>query len=96
MLPYFHFFQQPRVISLLKNNNLSNIRINIANPKSCFVTEIVKTFEKLSNIKAKYYLVDRGHDKWDLDTNKVSEISKKIKINFNENYLYNLLKKYYF
>jgi hypothetical protein len=60
------------------------------------VSEIVKNFEKLNNMKANYNLVDRGQDNWHLDTNKVLEISKKIKINFNENYLYELLKKYYF
>ena len=83
-------------LNLLKNKNLNNIKINIANPKSCFVNEIVKNFEKLGNIKAKYNLVDKGHNSWHLDTNRVSKISKKIKINFNENYLYKLLKKYYF
>ena len=83
-------------INLLENNNLNNTIINVANPKSYFVTEIVKNFEKLNNVKANYNLVDRGQDNWHLDTNKVLEISKKIKINFNENYLYELLKKYYF
>ena len=84
------------IIHLLENKNLNNTIINVANPKSYFVTEIVKNFEKLNNVKANYNLVDRGQDNWHLDTNKVLEISKKIKINFNENYLYELLKKYYF
>ena len=83
-------------INLLENKNLNNTIINVANPKSYFVTEIVKNFEKLYNMKANYNLVDRGQDNWHLDTNKILEISKKIKINFNENYLYKLLKKYYF
>ena len=84
------------IIHLLENKNLNNTIINVANPKSYFVTEIVKNFEKLNNVKANYNLVDRGQDNWHLDTNKVLEMSKKIKINFNENYLYELLKKYYF
>ena len=84
------------VINLLENKNLNNTIINVANSKSYFVTEIVKNFEKLNNVKANYNLVDRGQDNWHLDTNKVLEMSKKIKINFNENYLYELLKKYYF
>jgi|TARA_B100002003_G_C14042137_1_gene502140 nucleoside-diphosphate-sugar epimerase len=83
-------------INLLENKNLNNTIINVANPKSYFVTEIVKNFEKLNNVEANYNLVDRGQDNWHLDTNKVLEMSKKIKINFNENYLYKLLKKYYF
>ena len=55
------------IIHLLENKNLNNTIINVANPKSYFVTEIVKNFEKLNNVKANYNLVDRGQDNWHLD-----------------------------
>ena len=84
------------VINLMENKNLNNSTINIANPKSYFVNEIVRNFEKLSNKKANYNLVNKGQRDWDLDTAKTLEMSKKIKVNFNENYLYKILKKYYF
>ena len=80
----------------MENKNLTNAIINIANPKSYFVNEIVRNFEKLSNKKANYNLVNKGQRDWDLDTAKTLEMSKKIKVNFNENYLYKILKKYYF
>ena len=86
----------PLVINLMENKNLTNTIINIANPKSYFVNEIVRNFEKLSNKKANYNLVNKGQRDWDLDTAKTLEMSKKIKVNFNENYLYKILKKYYF
>ena len=86
----------PLVINLMENKNLTNAIINIANPKSYFVNEIVRNFEKLSNKKANYNLVNKGQRDWDLDTAKTLEMSKKIKVNFNENYLYKILKKYYF
>ena len=84
------------VINILKNKNLNNKIIDVANPKSYFAIDLVKNFEKLSNIKANYNLVDKGNDNWHLDTSEVLKISKKVNINFDEDYLFKLLKKYYF
>lgn len=84
------------VINILKNKNLNNKIIDVANPKSYFAIDLVKNFEKLSNIKANYNLVDKGNNNWHLDTSEVLKISKKVNIDFDEDYLFKLLKKYYF
>ena len=57
---------------------------------------IVENLEKLTNIKANYNLVDKGDENWQIDISEISKIIKNNKINFNENYLYKTLKKYYF
>ena len=81
---------------LLKNYFPNNTIINIANPIHYKVREIVKNIEKLTNMKANYNLVDKGDDNWQIDISEISEIIKNNKINFNQNYLYKVLKKYYF
>ena len=60
------------------------------------VREIVESFEKLTNIKANYNLVDKGDENWQIDISDIFEIIKNNKIKFNEKYLYKTLKKYYF
>ena len=81
---------------LLKNCFPNNTIINIANSMNYKVSEIVENLEKLTNIKANYNLVDKGDENWQIDISEISEIIKNNKINFNENYLYKTLKKYYF
>ena len=83
-------------MSFLKDKNLNNRKINIANPINNSVNEIVKNFEKLSNLKANYTLINKGHNDWQIDISEIPEIIKNKKIHFNKNYLYNVLRKYYF
>ena len=81
---------------LLKNCFPNNTIINVANSMNYKVRVIVKNLEKLINIKANYNLVDKGDENWQIDISEISKIIKNNKINFNENYLYQMLKKYYF
>ena len=83
-------------MSFLKDKNSNNQKINIANPINYSVNEIVKNFEKLSGLKANCNLIDKGRNDWQIDISEISEIIKNKKIYFNKNYLYNVLKKYYF
>lgn len=83
-------------MSVLKNRFLNNTIINIANSMNYKIREIVENLEKLTNIKANYNLVDKGDENWQIDISEISKIIKNNKINFNENYLYKTLKKYYF
>ena len=83
-------------MSFLSDKNLNNRKINIANPINNSVIEIVKNFEKLSDVKANYTLIDKGHNGCLIDISEISKIIKKKKIHFNKNYLYKVLKKYYF
>jgi len=80
----------------LKDYYKSNKIINIANPIQCSATEITRCLEKLTNAKAIYNLVDKGDTNWSVDISEISKTIKSSKINFNENYLYKALKKYYF
>ena len=82
-------------VNYLKNKKSNNI-VNIANPINCYVSEIVKNFEILSNIKANYNLIDKGYDNWHIDVSGISEIIKSNQILFDQNYLQAVLKKYYF
>tara|TARA_Y100000590_G_C15413206_1_gene898393 strand:- start:197 stop:844 length:648 start_codon:yes stop_codon:yes gene_type:complete len=81
---------------VLKNCFPNNKIINIANSMNYKVREIVESFEKLTNIKANYNLVDKGDENWQIDISDIFEIIKNNKIKFNEKYLYKTLKKYYF
>ena len=83
-------------LNFLENSNLNNTIINIANPFSYSVQDIVKNIESLVNIKANYKLIDQGSDDWNIDISKISEIIKNNKNIFGKNYLYKILKKYYF
>ena len=84
------------VMILLKKTELVNTKINIANPINYKVSEIVKNLEILNTTKADYNLIDKGNESWHIDISEVSEIIKNNKINFDQNYLHKVLKKYYF
>ena len=70
--------------------------INVANPISFSILEIVKEFEILSKVKANYSLVDKDDISWSIDVSPIAQEIKYCKIVFNKNYLSALLKKYYF
>ena len=76
--------------------NIQNKTVNISNPIFCYATEIVKIFEELSKIKANFNLLDKGNDKWIVDTFEISAIIESQRIKFSENYLYEVIRKYYF
>ena len=59
-------------MSILKDKNLNNRKINIANPINNSVNEIVKNFEKLSGLKANYNLIDKGRNDWQIDISEIS------------------------
>ena len=82
-------------VNYLKNKK-SNKIVNIANPINCYVSEIVKNFEILSNIKANYNLVDKGYYNLHIDVSEISEIITNNQILFDQSYLHKILKKYYF
>lgn len=82
-------------INYLKNKKIKNI-INVANPISFSILEIIKELENLSKIKANYSLIDKGDASWTIDVSSIAEEIKYCKIMFNKKYLNTLLNKYYF
>jgi nucleoside-diphosphate-sugar epimerase len=79
---------------ILSEKLYRNKIINIANPISNNVKEIVKMLEEITNLKAIYSLSNKGTE-FNIDISEILPIIKKLDINFKENYLAQLVKKYY-
>jgi nucleoside-diphosphate-sugar epimerase len=78
---------------LQKHPNAGEV-INIANPDSCKVTDIVTTIEELWRKPANYVSIAKG-SAFEIDLSVISPIIQKLNIHFGKDYLVNLLKKYY-
>ena len=68
--------------------------INIANPLSYNVKEIVAAIESLWHIKANYIPIEKGSS-FAINIDLVLPVIQKLDIHFENDYLINLLKKYY-
>lgn len=79
---------------VLQGRLYHNQVINIANPTSYRVTEIVKAIEDLWQIQANYVSISKGKP-FSIDLSTVLPIIQKLNIDFGKNYLVNLLEKYY-
>ena len=79
---------------ILQQKLFLNTIINIANPKNYSVAYIIREMEKHFGIKGNYKLVDKG-DGPQINTAQIETLFRKFNINFDENYLSNLLKKYF-
>ncbi|TMI79873.1 MAG: NAD-dependent epimerase/dehydratase family protein [Bacteroidetes bacterium] len=82
------------VDNILQGGIYANGIINIANPSSYKVTEIVAAIENRWQIQANYIPIPKGST-FDIDISGISPIIKKLEIHFDDNYLVNLLEKYY-
>ena len=83
------------LIDLLSNKKHKNKIINIANPKKYSIDYIVNIIEDLTALKAEYNLVNKGETNWEIDISQIINSIKNCKIEFNKNYLKNVLKKYF-
>ena len=79
---------------ILQNKILSNGIINIANPISYQVTEIVASLETILHQKANSIHIAKGSS-FTIDISLILPVIEKLGINFDEAYLNRLLKKYY-
>lgn len=79
---------------IVGNKILKNSIINLANPQSTPVLDIVKTIEKALNKKGNYTLVKKGKP-YNIDTSVILPYYKKLNQNFGPQYLSLLLNKYY-
>jgi nucleoside-diphosphate-sugar epimerase len=68
--------------------------INVANPVSYKVTEIVAAIEQRWQIQANYVAIPKGST-FEINVSGISPIIRKLQIHFGDNYLANLLEKYY-
>ena len=79
---------------ILQKHTDTNEIINIANPESYNVTDIVTAIEELWRKPANYVPIAKGSS-FQIDISVISPIIHKLNIQFGKDYLVNLLKKYY-
>lgn len=83
------------IVSYVIDNNLfTNKTINIANKISVSSLSIVEKIEEFLQTKAEYQIIDKGV-KYNIDISEIEPIVLKLNVNFTENYIESLLKKYY-
>lgn len=78
----------------LDYNCFTNRIINLANPHSLPMPEIVKTLEKFLNKSALYEETEKGIS-YEINIQDIAPIYAKLGINFNDDYLSKILEKYY-
>lgn len=80
---------------LTNNKSIVNKTINIANPKMSTAYHAVKILENITQTKAIYNTISKGAKNWNIDTSDINDSIKRCDVNFGENYLESLLKKYF-
>jgi len=79
---------------VLKKGLLLNQVVNIANPESYPVKEIVTTVENFLDKKSNYIEIKKGGC-YQADIHLIKPVMERLQVNFSGNYLGTLLKKYY-
>src|SRR5665647_1944324 len=79
---------------ILRQKGWMNTTINIANPKNYAVPFIIDRIEEHLHKKAVRNEIEKG-DNYDIDIALTEPVIKKLHIDFNDDYLASLLKKYY-
>ena len=79
---------------ILQQDSSFNEIVNIANPHNYPIPFIVEAIEKHFGIKANYTVINKG-DSPQIDISAIEPLFKKFNINFGENYLTQLLQKYF-
>jgi len=79
---------------ILKNDLFPNQFINIANPVNYPVKKIITAIETFLNVKSNYIEIDKGTC-FEIDTSSIQHIIQKLGIQFDQEYLEELLQKYY-
>jgi nucleoside-diphosphate-sugar epimerase len=79
---------------ILKKNLFTNHMINIANPVSYPVKDIITAIESYLNIRSNYIKINKGNY-FDIDISSIKPIIQDLEIIFNEKYLIDLLNKYF-
>ena len=78
---------------IIKNGYLCKT-INIANIESISPLEILKIFEKILQVKAKYKMIPGGSF-YEIDATLCHEVASSIFIDFSNDYVENTIRKYY-
>lgn len=79
---------------ILGKSEFENQVINIANPTSNNVKDIVATLEQAVDVKGNFITIPRGQP-FEIDISLIQPVIKELQIPFGDEYLANLIKKYY-
>ncbi|MDZ4795742.1 MAG: NAD-dependent epimerase/dehydratase family protein [Bacteroidota bacterium] len=79
---------------ILQNHLYPNQVINVANPVSYPVTDIVTSLESLLGVKANYISIPKG-SQFTIDIGLILPIIRELQIAFGNQYMASLIKKYY-
>lgn len=79
---------------IMQNGLFRNQVINIANPRSYPVPEIVNMIGTHTGIKPNYIIIEKGNH-FSIDISLILDIIQKLDLHFEGEYLKRLLKKYY-
>lgn len=79
---------------ILQKKIYPNQVINIANPDSYDVKDIISSLENVLSLKANYISIPKGSH-FSIDISLILPIIRELKIQFGKSYLPNLIKKYY-
>lgn len=80
-------------VYIIKNKIYKNEVTNIASPVDYSVIEIVEALENHYQKKAIYEIVERGEND-NIDMEKVESVFRKLNLNFENNYISQVIKKY--
>ena len=80
---------------LLNNRNYHNSVINIANPFSYSMVDIVTTMENVIGLKGVYRTISKG-SAYPIDISAIYQCIKATGISFEDDYLENVIYRYYF
>lgn len=78
----------------IRHTDIHNSVINVACSFSISIPNLISAFEKVIGISAKYDLIDSGVP-YPIDTALVLEVLPKLGINFEDDYLDKVIRKYY-
>jgi nucleoside-diphosphate-sugar epimerase len=79
---------------LIRHTNIHNSVINVACSFSISMPTLISIFEKVIGISAKYELIDSGVP-YAIDVTRVLEVLPKLGINFDDDYIEKIIRKYY-
>lgn len=79
---------------IIKDPSFINKTINIASSKNVFVYDLIKEIEHETKKKAILTLIDKGTDVY-IDIKPILPILKQLNLNFENDYIKNLIRKYY-
>lgn len=78
----------------IADNSVRNVTLNIANPISYLMIDIVGAMERAVGKRAIYYAVERGSE-YTLDTSAILPVLKRAGVEFGSEYLDRVMMKYY-